>query len=105
MEIMHETQDDHRLPAGSQAGESAYRRAPCRGDSSTVITSARGEGLEPAGKFLGLEIASHCLSLMSRSRSLHINSIGVPFYCSALMSQAPTMMATTPVKKIIGARS
>lgn len=26
---------------------------------STVITSARGEGLEPERKFLGLEVASH----------------------------------------------
>jgi len=35
----------------------AARKAGATG--STVITSARGEGLEPAGKFLGLEIASH----------------------------------------------
>lgn len=35
----------------------AARRAGATG--STVITSARGEGLEPERRFLGLEVASH----------------------------------------------
>jgi len=35
----------------------AAREAGATG--STVITSARGEGLEPERKFLGLELASH----------------------------------------------
>ena len=44
---------DHKL----ERVLTAARHAGATG--STVITSARGEGLEPAGKFLGLEIASH----------------------------------------------
>ena len=35
----------------------AAREAGATG--STVITSARGEGREPAGRFLGLEVVSH----------------------------------------------
>lgn len=35
----------------------AARKAGATG--STVITSARGEGLEPERRFLGLEVASH----------------------------------------------
>lgn len=35
----------------------AARRAGATG--STVITSARGEGLEPERRFFGLEVASH----------------------------------------------
>ena len=40
---------DHVLKAAREVGATG----------STVITSARGEGLEPERRFLGLEVASH----------------------------------------------
>jgi hypothetical protein len=43
--------------SGLDAVLEAARAAGATG--STVITSARGEGLEPGPKFFGLEIASH----------------------------------------------